>query len=169
MRALGALMAFAACGAMGLLRVMSERRRIDALAALSEALRVMRGELAARLTAVPELTEYMARHSRGDAKSFFSAVSDRLSQLGKRELAELWRESVMETLPALETYELRELASVGLVLGRCELDVQLAALDSCAAVLRAAQERAQAEYPQQKRLSLGVSAAAGLMLVTLLI
>ena len=37
------------------------------------------------------------------------------------------------------------------------------------AALRAAQERAQAEYPQQKRLSLGVSAAAGLMLVTVLI
>ena len=40
---------------------------------------------------------------------------------------------------------------------------------TAAAALRAAQERAQAEYPQQKRLSLGVSAAAGLMLVTVLI
>ena len=169
MRALGALMAFAACSAMGLLRVASERRRIETLAALTEALDVMRGELAARLTAIPALTEYMARHSRGDAQSFFAAVLDRLPQLGKRELSELWCESVMETLPSLETDELRELASVGLVLGRCELDVQLSALDRCAAALRAAQERAQAEYPQQKRLSLGVSAAAGLVLVTVLI
>ncbi len=169
MRALGALMAFAACGAMGLLRVASERRRIDTLAALAEALCVMRGELAARLTAIPALTEYMVRHSRGGAQSFFAAVLYRLPQLGRRELSELWSESVMETLPSLENDELRELASVGLVLGRCELDVQLSALDRCAAVLRAAQERAQAQYPQQKRLSLGVSAAAGAMLVILLI
>ena len=42
MRALGALMAFAACSAMGLLRVASERRRIETLAALTEALGVMR-------------------------------------------------------------------------------------------------------------------------------
>lgn len=169
MRMLGALMAFTACGMMGFLRVTSERRRIDTLAALSDALCVMRGELAARMTAIPALMNYMSRHSRDDAQSFFSAVSYRLPQLGRREFSELWCESVMETLPALETDELRELASVGLVLGRCELDMQLAALERSAAVLRAAQERAQAEYPQQRRLSLGVSAAAGLLLVTVLI
>lgn len=169
MRGLGAVMAFAACCALGLMRIAAARRRIDTLAALTEALYVMRGELAARLTAMPMLVEYMAQHSRGDAQSFFDAVRDRLPQLGRRELSELWCESVMETLPALEKDELRELAAAGLVLGRCELEVQLAAIDRCAAALRAAQERAQADYPQQKRLSLGVSAAAGLMLVTLLI
>ena len=68
----------------------------------------------------------------------------------------------------LSADELDEIMRLGRVLGRCELDMQLAAIDRCTAHLDRALTRVRAEYPQLCRLSIGLPAAAGLMLVIVL-
>lgn len=168
MKILGAVMALAASGMIGFMRIAAGRSRKDTLEAFTGALVLMKGELSARLTPLPELTEYLAMNSCAGAGRFFRVLSERIVQLGRRELAELWTETARDTLTMLSADELDEIMRLGRVLGRCELDMQLAAIDRCTAHLDRALTHVRAEYPQLCRLSIGLPAAAGLMLVIVL-
>lgn len=169
MRLAGAFMVFAACGAMGLMRVAGAKARMEQLAAVERALALMRGELALNLTPMPNLIEYVSLHSCGGAREFFSALLRKLSALGERELSALWTEAAAETLGLLGVEERAELDALGQILGRAELSEQLSAIERCERCFDGALKSARIEYPTHRRLTLGVSAAAGLLLVIVFI
>lgn len=169
MRIIGAFLAFCACGAIGVMRIFAERKRIDLLTALCGAFSVMKAELSAHLTALPDLAKMLSQQGKGDAADFFSALDARMDALGKCCFDEIWRESAAETLCLLKEDELQEVLNVGAVLGRGELEMQLNAIDRCVSSLYAVLEGARTQQPQQSKLTLGVSLAAGTLIVVMLI
>lgn len=169
MRMLGAILAFLSCGAMGIMRIYSARRYIAALEALYDALGEMKLGISTRLEAIPALAKRLSDSAVGDAKKFFTLFSLRLDTLGERGLYELWRESAEETLKGLTPGELHDFLSLGLVLGKSEAEVQAEAIGHCQASIGRALDAARAKYPQQRRLSLGLASAAGMLLVIVLI
>lgn len=168
-RMLGAILAFLSCGAMGIMRINSARRYIAALEALYDALGEMKLGIFTRLDAIPALAKRLSESAVGDAKEFFTLLSLRLDTLGERGLYELWRESAVETLTALTPGELHDFLSLGLVLGKSEADKQAEAIGHCQASIGRALDAARDKYPQQRRLSLGLASAAGMLLVIVLI
>lgn len=169
MRIIGAVLAFCACSAMGVMRVLAERGRIELLTALCDAFSVMKAELSSHLTALPDLAKMLSQRGKGDAADFFSALDARMDVLGKCRFDEIWRESAAETLCFLKEDELQAVLSVGAVLGRGELEMQLNAIDRCVSSLYAALERVRTQHPQQRKLTLGISLAAGTLIVVMLI
>lgn len=169
MRLLGAVMALVSCGAMGFIYNRSLRERLDTLAAMCEALAMMKMELSSRICALPELFETLSERNKGEVSDFFLAVFKRLSSLGEYSFDELWCECAAKSITALNENERREICSLGSILGRGELDVQIAEIDYCTSTLHTTLENARAEQPQQRKLTLGMSFAAGLLLVIMLI
>lgn len=169
MRLLGAVMALIACGAMGFIYNRSLRERLDTLAAMYEVLAMMKLELSNRICALPELIETLSERSKGEVSDFLLAVYKRLSSLGEYSFDELWCECAAKSLTALNENERRAICSLGSILGRGELDAQIAEIDRCTSTLHTALENARTEQPQQKKLTLGMSFAAGMLLVIMLI
>lgn len=168
-RMLGAILAFLSCGAMGIMRINSARRHLASFEALYDAMGEMKLGISTRLEAIPALTKRLSESAVGDAKEFFTLLSLRLDTLGERGLYELWRESAEETLTALTPGELHDFLSLGLVLGKSEADEQAEAIGHCQASIGRALNAARDKYPQQRRLALGLSSAAGMLLVIVLI
>lgn len=168
-RLFGAIMVFSGCFSLGLMKLRREKARIRALEALCGALRQMRVELGARLASVPALADMLSKRAEGDARRFFAALCEKLALLGQSELSELWAECARCELSALGADELNDFVALGRILGRGELTTQLEAISQCDCAFNRALIAARAEHADKRRLTLGVSASAGLMLVIMLI
>lgn len=168
MKILGGALIFLGFLAAGLVHTSAEKKRIETLCQLVLALELMEGELSARRTPLPELTALLANRSTGQAGAFFRQLADSMEQLGDRSFDTLWSRAA-ENLNALDRGEREELIRLGPVLGRFEMDKQLAALGCCCSALREALRGAQSRYPDKQRLSLGLTAAAGALLIIALL
>ena len=162
-------MILAACMAAGYTYIQGKKRRIETLVNLCEALELMAGELDMRITPLPELCRLLGEKARGEASAFFKMLSKSLKRLGATEFSQLWREAAESSLKALSGEEQREIERLGKVLGRYALDEQLSAIKACRAALRTGTEQARASYPGERRLGLGLPAAAGILLIITLI
>ncbi len=169
MKLLGAALILAACLGAGAVYALAKRQRMETLQGLWGALGLMEGELETRLSPLPELVRLAAAEAQGQAGAFLDSLSGRLDRLGEAEFAQLWREAAEEQLSALNPEEREEICRLGLVLGRYELEKQLAALGACRAILRTGLDEAVLRYPGEKRLGLGLGAAAGALLVIALL
>lgn len=169
MRLLGAgLILLAACGVGGV-NWLDRQRHLRCLRALCEALSLLHAELKTNRTPLTRLLPYAAEQAEDRASAFLRQVSDSLTQLGERSFSELWQEAACCQLSVLRQGELEELLSVGRVLGRFELQEQLNTLTRCESRLRARLEQNEARSRDEARLSLGLPAAAGALLVLLLL
>lgn len=166
---LGAALIVAALLAGALSYLKQRRERMKLLEELSAALNTAAGELSLRSLPLPRLFECLSGRTQGAAAEFFSSLCGGMDRLGEEEFSTLWDRAADEKLPGLSTAEREELKRLGAVLGRYELERQLEALRLCADSLDAALGRARQDYPNLRRLSLGLSACAGFLLIILLL
>ena len=115
------------------------------------------------------MARLLSERAGGQAGTFFTLLSASLEQLGQESFSRLWSRAAEAALGCLNLEEIEEISGLGLILGRCELGRQLAALDSCTAVLRTNLREAEGAYPGQRRLSLGLGGAAGALLIIVLL
>ena len=169
MKYLGSVLILAACAAAGYIYIASMKKRIRALEAFCAALELAAGELKTRAAPIPELCALLKKRSSGAAAAFFSRLSDDLAALGEKSFAELWREAAEDELACLAPEERQEVVCLGNVLGRYELARQEKAVSACALALRASLARARESYGGQKKLGLGLPAAAGALIVVILL
>ena len=73
------------------------------------------------------------------------------------------------SLGSLSGAELSEITRLGDIVGRYELAEQTRALELCLAELRNCLRAAQSAYPGEKKLGFGLAAAAGALLVVVLL
>lgn len=163
------MLAVCGCFWAGCRMVNSRKERIAALRELEFALLLLRGELESRAAALPELCVFLRERTCGAARALFSGMAAQLSMLGEERFSSLWNRAVRESGTALEDREREELLGLGEVLGRYELETQLRRLEGCCTVLHQCREEAERAYPGQRRLCLGLSAAAGLLLAIVLL
>ena len=70
---------------------------------------------------------------------------------------------------SLFSAEIESITAIGDILGRYSLDIQKQAIEGSLILLRENEKKAAQEFPQLKRLSLGLSVSAGMLLGIFLI
>lgn len=166
---LGALLITAALVLTALVYLKQRRERIRLLEELAAALSAAAGELSLRALPLQRLFELLSTRAKGPAEEFFAVLFKRMDRLGEEDFFTLWEKTAVEKLPGLTPAEREEFSRLGAVLGRYELERQLEALSACAAAFDEAARRARQDYPDRRRLTLGLSACAGALLIIILI
>ena len=152
---------------LGAVRQRAIGQRLACLSCLAADLSRMEAELAGKNASLPAIAAMLAEE--GEARSFFSRLSAGASSLGERSFRALWCEAAEAELPALEASEREALCALGAALGRYPLDMQLSALSRCRKTLEEHLLQARGSLPENTRLSWGLSAAGGLLLLILLL
>ena len=169
MRYIGAAMILASSACLGFIFSRSKKRHIEALRGMCGAFEIMAGELETRITPIPEVCVLLSKRCTGTAENFFTDLAASLDSLGDRDFAELWTAAAEKSLAVLNAQELDEVLALGNIIGRYELSEQTRALHICLNTLRTALDTAQREYPGEKKLGLGLTTAAGVLLIVVLL
>ncbi|MGI5976530.1 MAG: stage III sporulation protein AB [Candidatus Limivicinus sp.] len=169
MKVIGSIMAFAACSLFGIIKVRTAAVHLSALRSVINGFDIMRAQLSVTAEPICFLMEYMADRSDEYSAGFFQTVLDNFESVGEKSFSEVWEQAVKEALAILNKDERENIARLGGCLGSSELSFQLSAIESCTSLLRKKLAELEQDFPQQKKLSLGLSMAAGMMIVIILI
>ena len=164
MRLAGAAILTAAGLLAGLCAADGLRRRQALREELVRMLTLLGFELERFRTPLPEAFEKLSGGLTGQAAALCGRVWDGLDQLGRRELADIWREA-LASLPARER---RILTPLGQVLGRYGAEEQLAAVEASRREMERARDEAAEALRQRGRMYIGVGAAGAAALAVLL-
>ena len=165
----GALLILVGAFSMGMTLCRERQSRLRTLRELLSVLEQLQGELELRSPPLPELFAQLALSAQGETSGFLRSMAEDLDQLGERSFFELWRQRVLCCLASLPPTARDELIRLGMVLGRLDLEAELRGLSACRAVLGRELEQLRSQAPARRRLILGLSAAAGLVAVILMI
>lgn len=169
MKITGAVLLLASCVVIGCLRLQALKRRKETLSAMSNSLQLIKSELDARLTTLPALMCFLAEQSRGETKSFYESIDASMDELGECEFSSIWTRAARQRLTSLSAEEQNEVIHLGQMLGQSDVDAQLSAIARCQTFMDKSLDTLRGEYPQLCRLAFAVPAAAGLMIVIVLI
>lgn len=143
--------------------------RVKALEAWQDALTLLRGELAFRLPAMPELTAVLSQRSREPARGVFAQLEQGLERLGELSFAELWSAAVADHAGALAGEDVDALRPLGDLLGRCGWEDQCEAVERVCRELERRRVQAREELDRKGKaygtLGLGLGAFLTILLL----
>ena len=169
MKIIGAFFVFAAFCGFGILIWNEKKRAYETLAQLCFSLELTASELASRSSPLPELIKLLSERVGRRAAEFYKELYSTLPLLGDRDFSLLWTEAVKKTLGSLTAAEQEEFVRLGYILGRYELQEQISAVKTTLIFFIARRDSAQAKSVEEKKLSLGLTAAAGALLAIVLL
>lgn len=169
MRLLGALLLPAASVLAVCISLGEKRERLRCLRDVCDALKLLRGELASCPAAFSDMIHRLAPSLSGAGRDLFLMFYEWLPRLGDLSLAQIWGQAVEKTCAPLQEEEKQRLLSLGQVLGRYELSVQLRELGACITVLESRECEAARLFPAQRRLQMGLALSSGAILAILLL
>ncbi|MBR5094653.1 MAG: stage III sporulation protein AB [Oscillospiraceae bacterium] len=169
MRLLGIVLLSCSCLMTAALELKRRRERICSLRDLSDGMTLLQGELALRGTSLPRLFCDLEARSSGAARLLFESLGTEMERLGEERFTDIWSSCVYACTEPLEAGEREALLCLGEILGRMELEDQTAELLARRDGLRESLARAEERYPEDRRLCLGLGAAAALMLTIVLL
>lgn len=167
MRVLGILLVILGAVLAGEALCRERKRRQRQLRDLIQGLNLMLGELQLHASPLDELLS-LAEGPAGEAGCFFAAVGDSMERLGEESFSEIWRRAAENRLPGLNAASRDELARLGVILGRMDLEAETEAVAACRDALLSQLAAERAELPGFRRLSLGLSVCVGALLAILL-
>lgn len=169
MRLIGFAMVIISSFTFGLNFTLSKKERIANLSSFVYMLEIIKAEITTNLCSVPAAIERAELKVNGIALRFIKLLKINLSVLGEKSFSTIWKESFYACSATVSENESISISALGDVLGRYGVDTQEQALDECIFLLRESEKKAACEFPQFKRLSLGVSVTAGMILGIFLI
>ncbi len=169
MRLLGLLSVMAAGIGLSLSYLGAARREIQTVRGLQAGIRILRAELALRMSPVGELMHLAASHTDTDARAFFRTVEQSLQELDESSFTALWSSACRSSMRGISEENRRGLEELGLSLGRFELADQLVACDRYLDQTESWLRECSARWPERRRLALGLGAAAGSFLCLLML
>ena len=168
MYSLGIVMIVLASVLSGLTYIKLKDSRIKELNSVCLMLETMQRELEARLTPLPELFELIRDGDIGVASGFSETILKQMENLGQTDFRIIWNSCVEASFTKLNERELFELQRIGDVLGKYSVEKMNRTLSICHDYLKKALEADVGEYPQRRRLAIGLSVSAGAMLTIVL-
>ena len=167
---LGAAAILLGCIWAAMSRVRAGRVRERRLLSMRDALTELSRELAARRCGMKDLFRRLADLNEGkNAGAFFQSLCDEMVTLGEKCFSEIWRAAVADKLGALGEEAAQTLCALGECLGGSELALQCEALDRAAREMERLARNEREAMPDRRRMSDGLSLAAGALLVIMLI
>ena len=165
MKLLGAIMIIGAFMLCSLSSFKSGVCRIHSLEAACTVLEHMKGELCTSLLPLPQLFKRLSERLNGEAKEFSDELSRSLVNLGEENFSALWEKSAKKELPYLNEEEMKSFSSLGLILGRFQLEIQLEAIEKTEKLLGEHLNSAKESLPAEGKLRFGVSTGAAFLIV----
>ena len=150
-------------------RIAENQRRTEALRNYCDMLEQLRGLLESDGSPMPALLETLAGRTSGEACAFVMVLNRNMDSLGRNCFRNLWQRALEENTHYLDEDTVRDLNSLGAVLGLYDPTTQLEALSSCRGNLRRRLDERQRTQTQDSRvifaLSLSASLLAGIILI----
>ena len=168
-RAAGACLLMAGCGALGLGAVGRLDGRVRDLRELSAGLDILQRELGWRLSPLPGALETAAAGVHGRAARFFTFCAQGAETLDGAPFRALWQEGLERCHLVLDREDRALVEQLGPILGRYDGDSQRRALEDAAAGLRALQETAADDRRRLGRVYGVLGVSAGLLLAIFLL
>ena len=169
LRAAGALAILLASLSLGLNELRERRRHLESLRRLCSALSLLEAELGTNGNPLADVFRELRLRSEGEARRFFSLLSEAFVLLDKMSFPEIWREAALRCFPDLTSTETAELLHLGSVLGKYELSRQCAAVSRCAAFLQGECERLSERCRSESKLLFTLPVSLGVLLIILLL
>lgn len=141
LKLMGAMLLLGGGLALGLGAVGELDTRARGLSAMAAALNLLEGELAFRLSPMPDLLETLAHRAPQPAAAFFTACGRGMEHLGERPFEMIWADALAEEPMGLADEDRLVLRELGPVLGRYGLEDQRRAAEAARQRLEAAAER----------------------------
>ena len=169
MKLLGMCMILGSCIICGYIYAEKKNERIKTLESFCEMMELMQGELESRLSSLPDMVRELMNRVDGPAAVFLESLNEALHFLGEKGLGDIWVDSCAEAFGFLDEGEKKVFYSLSNVLGKYDVSRQIASLDDCIGQFGQALSREKLDYPQVRKLSLGVSLSAGVLLTIMLV
>ena len=171
LKLIGSILVFGSCAALGLSARQGLRRRIAAADAMHRALSHIRSEIACRRTPLPDIVAELAEDNDAEVRMVFRLLRRRLREETDRSFGYLWRACLRDSRAqtGLGEEECRILCDAANYLGRYDAGEQLAGLAQTMYRLSAARAAAEQELRQKGNLYRVCGAAAGILVVLVLI
>lgn len=169
MKALGFVLVTISSAVCGLSIFSLKKDLLDELASFCLMLEIIQGELANKLSPMPELAQSVRKKINGKAKSFMEVLIINLNFLGERNLETIWCESLKACGAELGNAEMDALMSLGKIIGRYDVQTQCDAISNTLMLLRSSLNQKRNDLPQLGRLYLGLPMSAGAILAILLV
>ncbi len=152
-------------GMAGYLRL---KTRLNVMKDMTSALEIVKGEIKTKQMSVPDIICLLSRSTEGNVRQIFKNCEIRLSMIGEKTFFEIWKESIDEER-SLTDDEKAIIADVGKVLGRYDVETQLLSIDRTCRELERATGAAKEKMKRSGISRAVIYAAAGLILVIILI
>lgn len=167
-RGIGVGLVVLCCTLLGRVSVGQSKQRTQALTGLIEGLELMRAELLAALTPMPELLGILGMRCREPAAELFRLTAQGL--FGEKSFREAWEGALAdcEQLCLLQE-ERRTLSALGNILGKYEAEVQADAIERTKQKLELFRSLEEKDRMQKNRVSTAIGAGAGVTLAVLLL
>lgn len=170
LRLLGAACVALACTVWGLLRAGSLRQRARTLYAVGCVLEQLISEISELRAPLPEILSLLKTEAPVPCRPWLSALSDALDAKPDARFSTLWQQTLeTDAPPGLGAETVSQLGLLALSLGRYDAPEQCQALERCLRAVEREQVLAEEKARTQGKLYAGLGAAAGLLLVVLLI
>lgn len=166
MKLAGAALLAAAFGLFGLRLAAEQRKSEKLLAALMTSLEILRGEISARLTPLPDCAVSLAVSGPYESRQFYASLAAGLDSLGDLGFSSIW-DACLAPL-GISPGARGALSDLGRSLGKFNAEEQAAAIDRCLGRLKALYEEMLNNSRPAVQLKLGLSFGAGLLLAVML-
>ena len=166
MRLLGAILLVAATSYMGFARAVEVRRKPAYLRMIAGALTLLKHEIVAKSSDLPNAVSHVSVHCADRIRPFFYSVSSKIEN-AYGSFAEVWAEEV-SGLSGLNKQEMDLLEQLGLHLGKYDAESQKNALDQCIDSFLSLADEASCDARRYGRLYAGIGLTIGSMLAVAL-
>lgn len=169
MKLLGLTLIVFSSGLCGINYVSARKERLAELGSFISMLELIMAELVTNQSPLPEILHKISDNICGKASDFAKLMLLNLSVLGEKGFDTIWSESLRACEISFSIDEYQSFMKLGAILGKYEIEFQIRAIEDSLWLLKKREESYSAAYPQTKRLSLGLSVSAGLMLAIILV
>lgn len=168
MKILGAIMIVSAAISFGISKNRRIRKAIHTKEAMLFSVQILKSELAANRSTVPEILKRITDVCSGEIRNVYKNILEELSHDFGRSFSDIWQEN-MDNIPCDDRSCIEGLIHLGQKLGRYDVNEQIEEAERCLAILKLSIEKDTAEYNRTKKSNLTVPPMFAAITVIMLI
>ena len=168
LRWIGAILIFTGCGGVGLFMILQDKRQLETVKELTDALVFMRNELSCRVTPLPALCVMASSACKGEIAAVLKAFSTELEGQALWDVSLCMRAVVTQCRPLPQAVEAL-LNKLGKSIGKFGLSEQLAGLDALLLECNTLRSDLERDRPQRLRNYQTLALCSGAAMAILLL
>ena len=165
----GALILAISAFCVGIYKAKDEEKKVKALREICLALEILKNEICTSKTPIGKVLSLNSIKAFKTTAPFFAEMEREFSSLGEKRFADIWSESVRESLSFLPDKSKNLLMALGGSLGKYDSDLQNLSIERCISALQAEGEELDKKLKDNEKMYIGLYGGAGLIVALMLI